>query len=116
MLPDLQTADGPQHIQAGTIGTIKRQRVRIQAHQHIAAGPQYVCHPHRIGVNPIPKQHVSPFHRHTPPRLPLVHVGQLEEIALEVRQVDRIMQAPIRAGAARLTHAGGVHCAQAPSR
>src|SRR5260370_7757682 len=54
----------------------------------------------RIGVATVAEQDVSRCHRKAPPRLASMHVRQLKEVTLQGRQVDCVMDSPIRSSAA----------------
>src|SRR5260370_2032910 len=54
----------------------------------------------RIGVGKVGEEDVSRCHRKAPPRLASMHVRQLKEVTLQGRQVDCVMDSPIRSSAA----------------
>ena len=60
--------------------------------------PHDVVDPRRVPVGPIAQQEIPRADREATEGLPAVGVGQLEEVALQVDEVEGIMDAPIRAG------------------
>src|SRR5260370_17218451 len=63
----------------------------------------------RIGVATVAEQDVSRCHRKAPPRLASMHVRQLKEVILQGRQVDCVMDSPIRSSAAGFGDPSRIH-------
>ena len=80
----------------------------VDPHQDVAAGRRDMGDSRWRAVDTVAQQQVALGHRDTLKGLATVGVGQLEEVALQVLQVDAEVEPPVRANATRYADGGGI--------
>lgn len=80
-----------------TVRVVQGQGLRVHTNQDRATLPHDMVDPRRGSVGPVAQQEIPAADRDPAERLAPVDIGQLEEVALQVGQIDDIMDTPIRA-------------------
>jgi hypothetical protein len=84
-LPHFHLAEQSEQVERIPFSIKNRKRLPIQSHQDVGLGRLHVCYSDWRGIDPVAQHDVARPDWNPPKGFPALHVGQLEEVALQIR-------------------------------